>query len=410
MNNGKTLVAAAVAAILAAPASHAAIDDAGMQYTSAAEGFYGSLRMAFTTSATKTAATKDRLSGVDASASRLGVRGTVDLGGGMSAGYNYEFGVRGDNGAEIGTTRLHNVGLSGGFGSFLVGTQWALDYNYVWGNTDVMNVNSGRFAYNINRAGRQSKAITYTSPDFNGFSFGISGIMNSSSEVASVSSRASELVANPDPSLSSLFDVVDVNLQIAEGAEADDLDRVENNVAGLTVSADGDEAATIDKTVLAAGYSNRGFNIAGTYVRRDVPRVVVDATIGAADDGSEDVTAAKIASANPSSIGLRLGYGQDNWSLNYVYGKTDYDSAVDVEEEHHSLAGQLQVGKTTLRALYETQETSVAILDAEIDYYTLSAQYDLGSRSRVWAEYTGEDNELSGVDSTAFNVGYRVDF
>ena len=86
MNNGKTLVAAAVAAMLAAPASHAAIDDAGMQYTSAAEGFYGSLRMDFTSSDIEVAGTKvGDSAGLDVSTSRLGVRGTVDLGGGMSA-------------------------------------------------------------------------------------------------------------------------------------------------------------------------------------------------------------------------------------------------------------------------------------------------------------------------------------
>ena len=167
MKNGKILVTAVAAGMLAVPASHAAIDDAGMQYTSAAEGFYGSLRMDFSTSDSSTPGAADTDStGLDVSASRLGVSGTVDLGGGLSASYNYEFAVKGNNGDAIGTTRLHNVGLSGGFGSLLVGTQWALDYNYVWVKTDVMNVRSGWFAYNANRAGRQSNAITYTSPDF----------------------------------------------------------------------------------------------------------------------------------------------------------------------------------------------------------------------------------------------------
>jgi predicted porin len=428
MNNGKILVTAVAAGMLAVPASHAAIDDAGMQYTSAAEGFYGSLRMAFTTSATKAGATKDRLSGVDASVSRLGVRGTVDLGGGMSASYNYEFGVNGDNGPQIeddaskddgiGNTRLHNVDLSGGFGSLLVGTQWALDYNYVWGNTDVMNVNSGFFAYNANRAGRQSNAVTYTSPDFNGFSFGISAVMSSASEQDSLDASGLALLEaaldDEGGSIGDVAEAIDLDLRIEDGADVDDIDRFEALPDPVLPSGDGDEGATIDKTVLAAGYSIRGFNIAGTYVRRDIPRYLVRAFVGADNGGADDELSVGIVSDNPTSIGLRLGYGQDNWSLNYVYGKTDHDSRLNLEEEHHSVAGQLQVGKTTLRALYETQEASLSGSgfsgDADIDHYTLSAQYDLGSKSRIWTEYSGSDSEISGVDSTTFNVGYRVDF
>jgi predicted porin len=350
MKNGKTLVAAAVAAMLAVPASHAAIDDAGMQYTSAAEGFYGSLRMDFSTSDSSTPGAADTDStGLDVSASRLGVSGTVDLGGGLSASYNYEFAVKGNNGDAIGTTRLHNVGLSGGFGSLLVGTQWALDYNYVWSRTDVMNVQSGWFyssAAGSNRAGRQSNAITYTSPDFNGFNFGLSGALDSIKDDAGYK-----------------------------------------------------EDAAVDKFVTAAGYSFGGFDIAGTYVRRDTGDI------------------------NPTSVGLALGYGQDNWSLGYYYAKTDMDTPANNEELVHSFAGQVGIGKTTLRALYETlSDEGNGVQDIDTDFWTLEAQYNLGSKSRVYAEYNQEerdnpndpsgssDETLKSIDKSVFLVGYRVDF
>jgi len=158
-NKRKNILVTAVAAtLLAVPASQAAIDDAGMQYTSAAEGFYGSLRLGFQTTDDGTSDSE----GIDQRSSRLGVRGTADLGGGLTASYHYEFSVNGDNdtSSALGGTQLQNVGLSGGFGSILLGTQWALDYNTVWGKTDVMNLHSGGFAYNDNRAGRQSNAIT----------------------------------------------------------------------------------------------------------------------------------------------------------------------------------------------------------------------------------------------------------
>ena len=604
MKNGKTLVAAAVAAMLAVPASHAAIDDAGMQYTSAAEGFYGSLRMDFSSSDKSTPGAADTDSaGLDVSASRLGVRGTVDLGGGMSAGYNYEFGVNGNNGAAIGNTRLHNVGLSGGFGSVLVGTQWALDYNYVWGKTDVMNVNSGWFTYNANRAGRQSNAITYTSPDFNGFNFGLSAALSKGSlEIGStelyvdgekadfddedntvrsaqrrveglkeeadmaaedarearididggVNAEGETVVGERELALLAVTVVRDARAAVAtnetralnadqayagidddltDGNDGMDLSAANGLVAVAAVSeniADGalatyvatrnasnlatldaaeraaldaaaardaardrilaadtgymtaveardtteatalaadvgyqrandaaeaaeaaaaaaelrrvvaletlptyeaqlakamadnppmftsEEAAAVDKFVIASGYSFKGFNIAGTYVRRDVSTVNARYDFDTAD-GATTATFTEV-STNPNSIGLALGYGQDNWSLGYYYAKTDMDTPDNNEQLVHSFAGQMGIGKTTLRALYETQSDEAnGRQDKDTDFWTLEAQYDLGSRSRVYAEYSLEEfdnpNDSSeSSDTNIFLVGYRVDF
>ena len=56
--------------------------------------------------------------------SRLGFRGTEDLGGGLRAGFVYEIGINADRIAD-GTnaqTRLANLSLSGGFGTVVVGT------------------------------------------------------------------------------------------------------------------------------------------------------------------------------------------------------------------------------------------------------------------------------------------------
>ena len=483
MKNGKTLVAAAVAAMLAVPASHAAIDDAGMQYTSAAEGFYGSLRMDFRTSDSSTPGEADTDSaGLDVSGgpSRLGVRGTVDLGGGLSADYRYEFRVNGDDGAAVGATRLHTVGLSGGFGSVLVGTQWALDYNYVWGKTDVMNVNSGWFTYNDNRAGRQSNAITYTSPDFNGFNFGLSAALSKGSleigssklEVGSGTDDDFEEVDRPVVTGNAPAGDVQTTLETAEGAVAsaeaaleplemavedaadeaaredaqDALDAAQDALDAFVARADeaaanlatagqlanqaqydarlasavkknplpSEEAAAIDKFVMAAGYSFRGFNIAGTYVRRDISTVDAVYTYDT-DDGATTATFTEI-STNPTSVGLALGYGQDNWSLGYYHAKTDMDTPKNNEQLVHSFAGQVGIGKTTLRALYETQSAEEnGKQDIDTDFWTLEAQYDLGSRSRVYAEYSQEEidnpNDSSeSSDTNIFLVGYRVDF
>ena len=202
-----------------------------------------------------------------------------------------------------------------------------------------MNVYSGGFTYNLFRAGRQSNAITYTSPDFNGFSFGLSGVLDGTGSVA---------LDDPGPS---------------------------------------DEDAAVDKFVTAAGYSFGGFNIAGTYVRQDILDI------------------------NPTSVGLALGYGQDNWSLGYYYANTDFDVTANLEMAVHSFASQVDIGKSTLRALYETAILEAdGVEDVDSDYWTLEAQYNLGSKSRVYVEYNRQELLNSVVDRNNFLVGYRVDF
>ena len=177
-----------------------------------------------------------------------------------------------------------------------------------------------------------------------------------------------------------------------------------------------EEAAAVDKVILASSYSFRGFNIAGTYVRRDTPMAEAVYSYATRDTGSGELSSVEEVSVNPSSVGLALGYGQDNWSLGYYYAKTDMDQSSNPEEVVHSFAGQVGIGKTTLRALYETlSDEENGRQDIDTDFWTLEAQYNLGSKSRVYAEYSQEEidnpnNSSASSDGSVFLVGYRVDF
>jgi len=55
--------------------------------------------------------------------SRLGVRGTEDLGGGLSAIFAYEFATDSDNGGGIASARHAYLGMKGGFGTLVIGQQ-----------------------------------------------------------------------------------------------------------------------------------------------------------------------------------------------------------------------------------------------------------------------------------------------
>lgn len=113
--------------------------------------------------------------------SRLGVRGSEDLGNGLSAIYQYEFGVNvTGNTSYFNSNRPRWVGLKGdSWGAVTLGTQWTPYYNNSVGYLDQFN--SGRsFGYylrnqNIDgvRTGiaefRRGTSVVYTTPNWSGF-------------------------------------------------------------------------------------------------------------------------------------------------------------------------------------------------------------------------------------------------
>lgn len=73
------------------------------------------------------------------STSRFGIRGTEDLGGGLKAVFNFEAGMRVDDGTAAGLnfTRRSVVGLEGGFGTVSLGRDYTPGFT-AGGATDVM--------------------------------------------------------------------------------------------------------------------------------------------------------------------------------------------------------------------------------------------------------------------------------
>lgn len=113
--------------------------------------------------------------------SRWGMRGTEDLGGGLKAlfvlenGFNVNTGGLGQGGLEFG--RQAYVGLSSGFGTLTMGRQYDSVVDFVgpleagdqWGG--YLAAHPGDLD-NFNNANRVNNAVKYTSPTYNGFTFG----------------------------------------------------------------------------------------------------------------------------------------------------------------------------------------------------------------------------------------------
>ena len=144
----------------------------------------------------------DNWTGLDSGAnktSRLGFRGTEDLGGGLKANFVLEGGFNLDNGdgasgfagSKAGDgfqfKRRSTVGLAGSFGEVRLGRELTAAYNAtarydvfgsvglgqsrLWADGGVVDANANASAVTTNQ--RISNALTYVSPDFSGFKVGL---------------------------------------------------------------------------------------------------------------------------------------------------------------------------------------------------------------------------------------------
>jgi len=116
----------------------------------------------------------DKFSIAQASGSRLGFRGTEDLGGGLKANFNLEHRFTPDDGASAATfwNGMSTVGLEGGFGRVDIGRTYAAAFYTALGG-DVFGWDG--VANNVAATGagtqgvRFANGVFYTSPNFSGF-------------------------------------------------------------------------------------------------------------------------------------------------------------------------------------------------------------------------------------------------
>ncbi len=157
----KTLLALAVAGVVAAPAAMADVTVYGLAHVSL-DNVSGDLL------------TEQGLA-VTSRASRVGVKAAEDLGGGLTAVAQMEWQVdMADNGGAGNlTSRNQIVGLAGGFGTVAVGRH-DTPYKMSTGSLDVFADTAADYNTIIGATGlenRASNAVAYLSPDFNGLSF-----------------------------------------------------------------------------------------------------------------------------------------------------------------------------------------------------------------------------------------------
>jgi len=141
----KKLIAIAVAGVMAAPAA------------SYAGTWYGRINTGISiTDADDTSVDIKNIS------SRFGVKGSEDLGNGLSSVYRYEFGVASDVADIQDNNRLSFVGLSGSFGTVTMGRVWSALFNHVGTMMDVSQNIGGDAYFGGGGTYRTSNALSYS--------------------------------------------------------------------------------------------------------------------------------------------------------------------------------------------------------------------------------------------------------
>ena len=307
-------------------------------------------------------------------ASRLGVRGEEDLGGGLNAIYQYEFGVDPTEGSSLNSNRPKWFGLKGGFGSITAGTQLTPYYNAI-AIGDIFNsskIFSGTSYLGSGYGLRMDNSLLYSTPNLSGFTAQAMLAVNGSctpSDIKSTGGLCKLTVDNKLPgNLSSDIDIWNIGLS----------------------------------------YKNGPFFVGAAYMSLQ------------GDEFSDLLTR---PTWDGDQWGMSAGFNSGPLAVSLAYENGDVNDLTFGDTENVYLTGQYTVGNGVVRAAYGFNTPSddrlnivadgnpVTLLQDDRNTWALGYQYNLSKRTRLWVEYQGQeaDSDLAGNTQTV-SVGTRHDF
>lgn len=303
---------------------------------------------------------------------RLGVKGAEDLGGGLKALFTIENGFRVDTGdaAQGGLLwgRQAVVGLSGGFGSVLVGRQYDV-INDVGGITspgDFGGVVSRVHSLNLDRTNgeRVNNSIRYNSPDFSGFS---------GSLIYGLGEKAGSSGAGQSFGVGGLYSNGPLNLglayfqsKMAEGKSSSDVNGA-NSCNGAGTPGD-----TCLKTwTLAAAYQFGPARVYGSYSQVKLPLAkaykVGDQRLNTFDERFNPDTGAGFMYKDGATFSIG---GPNNES----------SSTLDVGVNY-----KLMPNVSLISSVQYTRAKFVKATDGRLVQFNVGTRYDLSKRTTVYA-------------------------
>jgi predicted porin len=313
------------------------------------------------------------------------VRGEEDLGGGLAAIYQYEFGVDVTEGTNFNSNRPKWVGLRGSsWGSVTVGTQWTPYYNVV-GIGDIFN-SSKVFDNDVylgnTFATRMDNSLIYSTPNWSGFGAQAMLVMNGQCPPT-------------DPQTPG---------QLRYGPACGD-----TRVQGTTNLVPANLSDDIDMWQIALSYKNGPFFAGAAYMAMEGP-------------GFSDFVTRPTWDGDQWAVAF--GYNAAPFAVSIAYESGDVNTLYFGDGDNIYVTGQYTFGNNIIRAAYgytTADDGQIDILDAngnaavleqsDVNNWVLGYQYNFSKRTRVWVEYIGQDVDSDVVgDKQTVSIGTRVDF
>jgi len=295
--------------------------------------------------------------------SRLGFKGSEDLGNGLKAIYQIEFGIRSDGGQEQeagdGHTTLRNtfIGLASDWGTVIVGrhdTPMKMAF-YASGNErlgdSAIDLNPGRNnPIGVFKEFRANNAIAYVSPNFSGFT--VTG--------AVIPGEQSGNKATKTTTATNLF-------------QKNSLD-------------------SMDHWSVGAMYKGNGLKASIGY------EYLVDQPVATFRTSGELSRA-----ANQKTLQAGASYTMNNYSLGAQYETTDNNEfIIDADYDAWALTGKAAFGNNAVSLIYTNSELDPngSADDVDTDGWGVAAEHNFSKRTKVYAAYAANsvDNKKTGKD------------
>jgi predicted porin len=343
---------------------------AGTAQAQSSVSVYGNIDVGFTTTDSDQKGTANGKSGADAiawsndSSSRLGFRGTEDLGGGLKASFVLETGLSGIGATSGAATTLGSraqwIELSSASGSARLGFQ---------DTASRMIVNGYDAASATNAIGNLNQKDSVLAGRFNG---------------------------------------VTLSTAVMSGFQAG------VQIAKNTTSADGKDDVDASGYGLMARYNAGKFSVAASYAVMDNDAAAVADSYKAKDATNNELVAGTAASQVETKItSVGASYDLGAAKLMAVYGKVDGNDAKGTvghskgttEREFTQVGVQVPMGKTTAFAQYTTGETQTGTGSAvgykgDVTGYTVGARYALSKRTYAYGIYGADETDTAAGKST----------
>jgi len=291
---------------------------------------------------------------VNSHSSRFGIKGSEDLGNGLSAVFQMEFEIAADDLGDIKNKRNTYVALAGSWGVAGIG-QVDTPYKSSTGSLELFGDNVGDY----NQLGfhdvRAPDAVFYMSPNWNGFSF-VGAVVLPSASVDSDGVEATSIAFKYDngPFFASLaYENVSEEWMI----DRDDLDETTAFGVGATALASDDYS----KWRLGLGYTANAFHVGFIYEDREMEFLDT--------------------SADSSSWQLSASYSFGNNKLKVAYGELEADDDLF---------------------------TAAGWGDMEAEQWSVGIDHKLSKRTKLYAVYSDydfDDNGNHDLDWDAFSLG-----